>query len=132
MVSNSVLQRAERVNRGGLTRGSSPLLSRRVIGSASLRVEWETVAGLLAVGRHGVPLSDRLCVERDTVACLLAIDRRDVPLGDRLCVEWDITACSLAVRRYVVPLGDRLGFAVRRVGRHGVLARCASQRRSAR
>ncbi|WP_159080221.1 hypothetical protein [Nocardia suismassiliense] len=105
-MSNSDLQHTERVNHGGLTRGSSPLLSRRVIGSASLRVERDTVACLLAVGRHRVPLGDQLRVERDTMACLLAIDRRVVPLGDGLGVEWDITAGSLGIGRRSVPLSE--------------------------
>ncbi|CAM4467001.1 hypothetical protein NONI108955_31490 [Nocardia ninae] len=76
-------------------------MSRSVSSSTPLRVEWDTMAGLLAM------------------------DRRRVPLGERLCVERGIAARSFGVRRHVVPLGDRLGFAVRRVGRHGVLT-CGS------
>ncbi len=148
--------------RGGLTLGSPPpcpagwsarlrCALRRKSRRAHLRFVATLFAGLSVPSRrrpsehHGVlypqvvaarspsvSSSASLRVERDTTAGLFAIGRRHVPSGDRLCIEWDIMAGSLGVRRYVVPLGDRLGFAVRRVGRHGVLTRCVSQRRSAR
>ncbi|MFF3224545.1 hypothetical protein ACFYV7_17255 [Nocardia suismassiliense] len=81
---------------------------------------------VVAAMSRSVSSSASLRVERDTTAGLLAIGRRRVPLGDRLCVERGSAARSLGVRRHVVPLDDRLGLAGRCMGHHGVLTRNSS------